>query len=317
MSKQHVVVVGLGRWGKNLVRNFSELGVLYGVSDCSPQLKDQFASLYSVPALTVEEALADPMVTAIAIATPVAQHHAIASQALAAGKHVWVEKPVCFDAGQCKDLLAMSQQQARCVFVDYLPVYHPAIQSLKKQLMQQPQPDGQQVMIEAQRKAWGVWREEGVIWDLMCHDLAMIKYLFPDLQFKVKNIESRRFYSRSEFPDYAKVTIESPGYQVVVEASCVHAVKTQQLYVSLADRAYLLDAQAGNQALSVYHLQHEPMQLTQELVDYPANEPLRAAVEHFLACIDEGHAPLTDLHFALEIENFIRGMHQELELING
>ena len=73
MSKQRVVVVGLGRWGKNLVRNFSELGVLYGVADRSPQQKDQFASLYSVPALTVEEALADKVVTAIAIATPVAQ----------------------------------------------------------------------------------------------------------------------------------------------------------------------------------------------------------------------------------------------------
>ncbi len=312
MNRQRVVVIGLGRWGKNLVRNFSELGALYGVADVNSQLRAEFSNQYSVQAMTVSEVMADSSVSAVAIATPVAQHHSIASAALSAGKHVWIEKPVCFSAAECQELLALSQEQGCCVFVDYLPVYHPAITTLKHLLIQNVKE--RKLMIEAQRKAWGVWREEGVIWDLMCHDLAMIKYLFPDLKLQITRFDGGQFYDHSQYPDYAKVSIISDQCEVVIEASCVNPIKTQQLYVSLGDKAYLFDAQAPLQnALSVFHLEHQPMKFEQEFISYDYAEPLRTAVEHFLQCIEMGTLPITDLKFALNIENFIRQIHQELE----
>ena len=91
-----ITVIGAGYWGKNLVRNFGELGVLHGICDASADVATRYSENDSSLKVATEprEFLDDPYVDAIAIATPAATHGALVADALSAGKHVFVEKPL-------------------------------------------------------------------------------------------------------------------------------------------------------------------------------------------------------------------------------
>ena len=121
-----VAVIGCGYWGKNLVRNFSDLGVLAAVCDDDPERVRQFVEQYKVGACTVDEVMRDSTIDAIAIATPAVTHSAIAGQALAAGKHVFVEKPLALDVDAAVELNELSIKQGQVLMVGHLLQYHPA-----------------------------------------------------------------------------------------------------------------------------------------------------------------------------------------------
>ena len=99
-----IAVIGCGYWGKNLVRNFSDLGVLAAVCDENPERARQFGGQYNVSTHTFEEVIRDTNIDAVAIATPAETHSAITKKALLAGKHVFVEKPIAMDVGTAEDL---------------------------------------------------------------------------------------------------------------------------------------------------------------------------------------------------------------------
>ncbi|HAM73572.1 MAG TPA: oxidoreductase, partial [Verrucomicrobiales bacterium] len=96
--KTNVAVVGCGYWGPNLMRNFSEhpRSSLRWLVDLNPQRLAQFQGRYPGIRTTTQlsEALADPDLHAVAIATPVSTHYYLAQQCLQAGKHVLLEKPM-------------------------------------------------------------------------------------------------------------------------------------------------------------------------------------------------------------------------------
>src|SRR5580692_9654226 len=89
-----VAVAGCGYWGANLVRNFAALGALAAVVDARADVAADFARRHGVAACTWSEALADPEIAAVAIAAPAEQHARMVGEALEAGKHVFVEKPL-------------------------------------------------------------------------------------------------------------------------------------------------------------------------------------------------------------------------------
>src|SRR3989344_8329463 len=98
MKQSFLSVIGVGYWGKNIVRNFAELGVLRSVCDANAALLKQCQAQHHVPACSdFNEVLGDPAVKAVAIATPAASHYTIAKAALLAGKDVFVEKPLALD----------------------------------------------------------------------------------------------------------------------------------------------------------------------------------------------------------------------------
>ena len=89
-----IAAIGCGQWGKNLVRNFSELGVLRTICEVDPAkmsaLRDQFQEINITSSFS--DILEDDQVAGVAIATPASSHYSLAKQALLAGKDVFVEK---------------------------------------------------------------------------------------------------------------------------------------------------------------------------------------------------------------------------------
>ena len=92
-SAIRVAVIGCGYWGKNLVRNFFELGVLYAVCDEKKVVANEMAETYNVKALTFNEVI-ESNIDAVVIASPASKHAEHVKQSLLAGKHVFVEKPI-------------------------------------------------------------------------------------------------------------------------------------------------------------------------------------------------------------------------------
>src|SRR5271165_2420146 len=127
-----VGVVGCGYWGRNLVRNFHELGSLAAICDVQQASLDEMAKKYPVKATTrYEELLEMPEVQGVVIAAPAAQHFSLAKKAILAGKDVMVEKPLALRVEEGEELVRLAKARSRILMVGHLLHYHPAITELR------------------------------------------------------------------------------------------------------------------------------------------------------------------------------------------
>jgi predicted dehydrogenase len=177
-------VVGLNYWGPNLARNFADLGVLSWLCDLDEQRLAAAGARHPDATATAsfEEVLASD-VSAVAIATAVPSHYALAKQALEAGKHVFVEKPPAMRAVEIDELVALADDRDLVLMPGHLLLYHPGVQKLKELI------DGGELgdvlCVYGNRQNLGIVREnENALWSLGVHDLSVILYLLdedPDL----------------------------------------------------------------------------------------------------------------------------------------
>ncbi len=174
-------VAGLGHWGPNLARNFAELGTLTWLCDLDDELRETFAKRYPGVQVTgsFDAMLADPEVQGVVIATPVPTHHALAKQALEAGKHVLVEKPPAMRATEIDELLAIANERDLVLMPGHLLLYHPAVRKLKELI--DAGELGEVLCIYGNRQNLGIVRtHENALWSLGVHDLSVILYLLGE-----------------------------------------------------------------------------------------------------------------------------------------
>ncbi len=130
-TEPHVAVIGCGHWGKNLVRNFHDIGALVAVHDSNESAARSMAERYGIPVRTLPELLTDDTVTAVAIGAPAETHFRLAGEALAAAKHVFVEKPLALEVSEAEELCRLAETGKRILMVGHLLQYHPAFLKLK------------------------------------------------------------------------------------------------------------------------------------------------------------------------------------------
>ena len=129
-----VGVIGTGHWGRNLLRNFDSLGALAALCDVAPErlgaLSEEFPE---ATAFADHHALFNGHgIDAVAIATPAATHGTLVAEALDAGKHVFVEKPLCLDIAEGRHLADCAAQAGTTLMVGHLLLYHPAFIALRE-----------------------------------------------------------------------------------------------------------------------------------------------------------------------------------------
>ena len=131
-TNKHVAVVGCGYWGKNLVRNFAELGVLRVICDSSQPTLEELKEKFGVEGISdFEKVLAMPDVQAVVVATPAPTHATLVIQALAAGKDVFVEKPLALTLEDALAIQAAARKSDCILMVGHLLEYHPALVKLR------------------------------------------------------------------------------------------------------------------------------------------------------------------------------------------
>jgi predicted dehydrogenase len=181
VSATAVAVAGLGPWGANLARNFNELARLAWICDVSEERLTTAAARYPSARVTTtfDDLLADQAVEAVVVATRVPTHAELARRALAAGKHVFVEKPMALAADEAEELVALARERGRVLMPGHLLLYHPGVLKLKE--LVDSGELGDVLYVYGNRQNLGTIRpDENALWSLGAHDLSIILYLLGE-----------------------------------------------------------------------------------------------------------------------------------------
>jgi len=299
-SQRHVGVVGCGYWGKNLVRNFHEIGSLKVICDVDPMRLEPLSRKYGVPACSsYEEMISRPDLDGIVIAAPAAQHYELAKKALQANKDVFVEKPLALRVEEAEELTAFAEKKGQILMVGHLLQYHPAIRKLK--LLIREGVLGRVQYIYSSRLNFGKLRtEENILWSFAPHDISAILYLLDEEPTSVA-AHGGNYLN----PQIADVTLSScrfaSGVTAHIFVSWLHPFKEQKLVI-VGDRqmAVFDDTQPERKLLLYPHqvdwIDRVPIARCSEgkVVTLNNDEPLRLECMHFLECISNRRAPDTD-----------------------
>jgi predicted dehydrogenase len=173
-------VIGYGYWGPNLVRNFAAgpRTRVVAIAETSPARRQ--AAAVTVPHIRcvaeAAELIGDPEVDAVVIATPIFTHHALATAALEAGKHVLVEKPLAPSLAQAEQLVQLAQRAGRVLMVDHTFVYTAAVRKIASLIAGGEL--GRVLYLDSVRINLGLFQPDfNVIWDLAPHDLTIIDFV--------------------------------------------------------------------------------------------------------------------------------------------
>ena len=277
----------------------AELGALAAVVDHHAPVAEAVAARLGCRALALKAALEDAAVTAVAVATQPRQHHAVGMAALAAGKHLLVEKPLTLDMAEARALVAAARARSRVLMVGHILRYHAAFVALEGLVGSAAL--GRLLRIEARRMSFGPLRaDEDVLWCLAPHDVSMTLALMGGPPRTVEALAAHPV--GRPIADTATLQLGfGSGATALIDVSWLHPVKVQRLTViGTAAIAVFDDRAPWEGKLTVYPsgirtgsdgpslAQGDP--LPQPLV--PA-EPLRAECLHFLDCVRSGGEPRT------------------------
>ncbi|MSV28487.1 MAG: Gfo/Idh/MocA family oxidoreductase [Bryobacterales bacterium] len=318
----NICVAGCGHWGKNLIRNFHKLGCLHGVSDSDAVRLQTFRAQYSVKAYgNFEQALLDPDVDAVALATPAEQHAPMTIAALNAGKDVFVEKPLALKVQDGMEMVAMARRQNRVLMVGHLLLYHPAILKIKELLDSGDL--GRLEYIYSNRLSMGkIRREENALWSFAPHDISVIVMLTGELPVQVS-----AFGGAYVQPNIADVTVSNllfnHGTRAHIFVSWLHPYKEQRLVVIGTKKMVVFDDSRATDKLVFYDKQIDfengNFQVTQPKacpVPLPDIEPLFAECQHFTECVRDRRTPRTTGEDGVMVLQVLQACQRSLQM-NG
>jgi len=316
-----VAVVGSGYWGKNLVRIHHELGSLRLICDRDETVLARFREQF--PGITVCLAFHDLLsredIQGVVIATPAETHFPLAREALLAGKHVYVEKPLALHEREAGELVGLAQERKRVLMVGHLLQYHPVFVRLKELVVSGAL--GRINYIYSHRLNLGkIRREENILWSFAPHDISMILALAGEEPESV--LATGGYYLHQRIADVTTTHLEFPsGLRAHIFVSWLHPFKVQQLViVGERQMAVFDDTRPWPDKLLLYA--HEikweknvpvPAKAEPARLDISQNEPLLLECRCFLRCLTTGEAPITDGNEGLRVLKVLNASQRSLD----
>ena len=279
--KKNIAVIGCGHWGKNLVRNFAELGSLAAVCDPNDQLAQSYAEEYSVGNLSFTAILNSLAIEGVVLAVPAPLHASMAVEVMSAGKHVYVEKPLAMIRIEAEAMIASAKENDVQLMVGHLLQYHPVFMAVRG--LVESGELGSLSYVYSNRLSFGKVRsEEDVIWSFAPHDISMILSLVGQEPEVV--IAESSCILQPHIADTATVHMEfKSAIKAHVSVSWLHPFKEQKLVVvGQAGMAVFDDTKPWNEKLAVYrHIVQATDGLPSlkkaevEYLEVPQSEPLK------------------------------------------
>lgn len=314
-----VALIGCGYWGRNVARSLATLGALAAVADVDLEQSSSLARQFGVPAIPIDLVLEDQEITAVAIATPASTHHTLATQAMLAGKDVFVEKPMALEPAHAEAMISIAESTGRVLMVGHLLQYHPAFRTLLDHIAQGQL--GRLHYVYSNRLNFGkIRREEDVLWSFAPHDLSMILALAGEEPSQVR-IEGK-FMLHDHIADVTNTHLTFPsGMAGHVFVSWLHPSKEQKLVV-VGEEAMAVfdDIQPREQKLALYRSKVEwrdgvptAAKAEPEFLEIPAEEPLVNELSHFCARVIDRGTPRTDGVEGLRVLKVLAEAGRQLE----
>ncbi len=308
-----VAVVGAGYWGPNLIRNFSEApgGDVVAVADLSA---DRLAAIRkrfpAVRTVTDHRLLfADPAIDAVCLATPISTHRPLAEEAFAAGKHVFVEKPLAGTVADAEAIARAASRAGRTLMVGHTFVYNPAVVAVRALLVAGEL--GTIQYIDSQRVNLGLHQFDfNVLWDLGPHDVSIVLYWLDEEPEWVQCTGG--CFIQPGIEDVAFLTMGFPSGAIAhAHLSWLAPSKLRTMTVVGARKMAVYDDVQAVEKVKVYDhgvdsLSPDELRRSYRAGDIhsprvPVTEALQIEVRHFIDCIRTGAVPRSDGEAGLRV----------------
>ncbi len=319
-----IAQIGAGHWGKNLARNFAELGALAAVCDPHPETAKREAEKNGVPVRTVDEVLQDPSIAGVSIAAPAELHAELALKAFAAGKHVFVEKPLALTLEDSRAMCDAADRAGKALMVGHLLQYHPAFIRLLG-LVREGVIGGVRYAYSNRLSLGKLRIEENALWSFAPHDLSMLLAIMDERPVSVTGGGSSWVTPGLE-DEYRLDMTFSGGRRAHVFAAWLHPFK-EHLLVVVGETGMLVfedSAAKAEDKLKLYRHRvewkgkvPEAVKAEPETVAFPSDEPLKQECRHFLDCCAGKLTPRTDGHEAMRVVETLLRAERRLDPVGG
>jgi len=320
LHKRNLGLIGAGYWGKNLARNFHELGALALVCDSSEAGRATAREIAPGVDTSADfnDAIKSSEIDAVAIATPANTHFNLAATALIAGKDVFVEKPLALKVSEGEELKRLAEEHGRILMVGHLLEYHPAVLKLREFI--DAGELGDVNYIYSNRLNFGKVRtEENALWSFAPHDVAVILRLIGEMPNEVTCVGGSYLT-----PGLADVTVSSlkfeSGRRAHIFVSWLNPFKEQKLVImgeqKMAvfndvepEHKLVLFDQRVDLSVSLPVLQRNG----QKTVKFSSDEPLHRECKHFIECVQTRRTPLTDARSGVCVLRVLEACQESLQ----
>jgi predicted dehydrogenase len=321
-----LAVVGYGYWGPNIVRNAMERPELdfWGLCELNVERMAKFSGRYpgAHTCMSFDEVLADPAVDAVSIATPPATHHDLVRQALEAGKHVLVEKPLATSSVEAEFLVELAERKELVLMPGHTFLYSPPVNKVRALI--ESGELGEIYFVTSSRMNLGIYQPGGVINDLAPHDLSILLYWLDRPVSMVAASGATVFQNGN--PETAFLTLcFDDGPTANVQLSWLAPHKVRQTVVVGSKKMVVYDDASFDGAVKIYDRGFdftEPAtfgeyQLTYRSGDLlvprlDAAEPLGLELADFAQAIRTGTAPRSHAQLGVEIVRILEAAHASL-----
>jgi predicted dehydrogenase len=316
-------LVGLGYWGPNLARNFDDLGGLAAVCDLDPTLRERFSARYPNARVydDFDAMLTDEKLQGVVVATPVPTHYELTRRALAAGKHVFVEKPPAMRATEMEELVALAEERGLVLMPGHLLLYHPGIQKVKQLI--DAGDLGEVYCIYGNRQNLGVIRkDENALWSLGVHDLSVILYLLdeePEEMWAHGNA-----FLNPGVEDVVFCYLRFPSGKIAhMHLSWLDPHKMRRITVVGNEKMVVFDDMELERKVTIY--EKGPWQPAETYGEWrtrtgdisspriPNDEPLRLECTHFLELVESGPGDHKEARDGLAVVRALEALQRTLE----
>lgn len=317
-----IAIIGYGYWGKNLVRNFFSLPgcTIRLVADTDIHKLASLKQLYPTVAVTtnLQDVFSDPGIDAVVIATPVFSHYGLAKQALLAGKHVLVEKPMTASVAEAEELIELAGKQNKLLMVDHTFLYTGAVEKIKD--LVQSGEIGKINYVDSIRINLGLFQSDvNVLWDLAPHDISICVSILPQTPYSV---QARGIsHTRNGIENIAYLTLNYPS-DLIAHFNCSWSspVKLRQMLFGGDKKMVLYNDMEPTEKVKIYDSGFDiksDEEINKIKVDYrigdifipklKTTEALTGMAKDFIGSVTTGKQPVSDWKVGLTVVKILEG----------
>jgi predicted dehydrogenase len=327
-QKVRLGIVGVGDWGRNLLRNFARLKECQISFICDSDEKNLKKASVLFPYYEVskdyQKAITQNSVDAVIVATPPDSHFQVAKEALLSGKHVFVEKPLVLDLAEGEELCRLASDKNKMIMVGHIMMYHAATRKLREYI--QKGELGEVYYIYTQRVNLGkVRHNENALYSFAPHDISLVCYLLDKTPVKVSATGSS--YIQDGIEDVVFVTLHfADRIMAHIHVSWLDPHKDRKVTIVGSKKMAVFDDTEASEKIWLYDkgvdskfdytTYGEYLSLRSGDILIPkidSVEPLESECKHFVECVREGKQPLSDGKEGLKVLRVLQAAQKSLK----